>query len=830
MTEIELRTHFEKGYFAFLEYAASYWLDHLKAGLKRASDSDALTDVYNSLVDNAGLFLREYQIVEYDKLEALEGNESCLFKVISDIADEVMVRNKWALLEMRTWRVRRQMEMLAKEFQDDCDSSHANLVVEIYGDIQFRCSKLGCLHFQQGFETRSQRDKHLDRHQRPFRCLENQCPFQQLGFTDKMSLRRHLSRYHRKDDESGWSLLLPATKTKSIDLIHAAQKGDVDVVQNLISSGAFMEMKAKHSQALRVAATHGQLGICKLLMDNGFLVDSQVLHAAVRSSDIEMIQYFLSLDNVMPNLYNSQKKSTLHIAAESNADVAVKMLLNSKGVDPDAKDNRGRTPLHFAVRANNLEIVLLLLETRKVNPNAKTREGETPLSITAPFHDTMVASALLATGKVDPDSRTRLMETPLIIAAREGSKGLVQILLATDRVDLNAKNRYGTTPLIGALANGHTDIVKMILCNPRVDPNAADSVATRPLWHAIKKNDITIVKLLLLHPRINLGGADRSGKPILTKTIDEGMIEIVEILLRMGEANLNEVDTNQETPLIAAVRSRSKIMVQMLLDTGRVDVNWMSPHGITALGITKVNNDQDLFELLVAAGAKYVEPTGGGPSQQVGFSSLSPKSQNRSLQDYSMQMMLLERQNKLLKTRPEPLEPPAVHSNNDTQQKYLMEINFLEQLNKKNLILASQYNEPQASQTDVPVEDVLGGEPIFQSEQNAKEDLTEHQRQLHQLGQYNTKRLLKVKTEDDPNITFPASPEPSISSKPSVDSLSLPPWPRLKRPRLTVEAEAKAHRLAEYDLRKRYADQQAQIMRDRLDEASQNQPGDEATD
>ena len=627
-TEVELKTYFEDGYFAFLNYAASYWLDHLKAGLKQTPDPDALKDIYDKLTYITKNFLSENQVIHDSNFDVLNGNEFGLFDVVQDIADDAVARNQWAILEMRIWRVRGQMEMLAQQFKDNQDPKCAQLVSNIYGEMEFKCLKLGCSHFQHGFRSRSERDRHLDRHQRPFRCVESQCPLQNLGFPDKTSLERHESRYHRKQDEYGWPLLLPTKNTKNAkaDLYRAARKGDIDVLQSLISSGVFMDLKAEHSQALRLAVEHGHLDMCRFLVDNAAFVSSSIMHAVIRGNDVEMIQYFLSLIDDIQIMNDKSGKSILHEAAANNADIAVKMLLSRADVNPDARDRKRRTPLHLAVQAYNLKIVRLLLATAKVDPNAKTSEGETPLSIAAAFQDATVASALLATGKVDPDGKAKHQNTPLMVAAGQGSKSVVKILLATNRVDPNAKNRYGMCPLIAASVNGYTDVASMLLYNPNIDPNATDNIGMVPLWHAIRGDHIALVKVLLQRPSIRLDTKDPSGEPLLVYAIEKGKTEIVSMLLASGLADVNAVDTSMEisgrTPLMVAVESRSEGMVKMLLDTGKVNVNWIGPHRPTALQIAESMGNQSMIDLLRAAGAKNFESM--IPHSDVDFPLLSP--------------------------------------------------------------------------------------------------------------------------------------------------------------------------------------------------------------
>ena len=604
ITEKELKEFSAKGYYAFLYYAASYWLDHLLVGIDQNLDSDASVGLYDRLAIRVKLFLQKTHILDQYNLVMLDYDYSRLFEIVDDIPRDVAARNQWVQLEWQISRIMRTMETLAEDLQNNSASTLRHSMLAIYGTTEYKCSKLGCVHFQDGFGSRSQRDTHLDRHRRPFLCTELYCPFQLLGFPDETGLKRHLSRNHRSEEENSQYSFPRLTRTKNGNIINAAMTGDIDTVRRLISSGERVKTMGADrfpEELLELAARHGHLDICKLLVEKGTYINVSVLHSAVARDDLEMVHYFLSLDKVSPNHRDSDSMSMLHVAVTYDAQEAVKLILDRKDVELDIEDGLGKTPFHLAVQRNNLEIVKLLLATGKVDPNSEGNSGGSPLSIAAAFGNTMVASALLATGKVDPDGRIGDDDTPLLVAARERMTGMVQMLLATERVDPDARNRWGETPLMAASKNNSDKIVSMLLCTGKVDPNAVDIKGNTLLWWATVNKNVAVIKLLLEHSDIRPDPKTELGRTPLMEAITRGSVEIVTMLLATERVDVNAIDEEEHTPLIIASGNGNEAIVKILLDTRKFDVSAKDMHWRTAMTNAKIAKAEGVVRLLRAS-------------------------------------------------------------------------------------------------------------------------------------------------------------------------------------------------------------------------------------
>ena len=69
-------------------------------------------------------------------------------------------------------------------------------LAQFYGQNLYKCPRLNCQYFHQGFETKEQREQHTNKHDRSFTCPERGCPFSFIGFTTARELANHNSEHH----------------------------------------------------------------------------------------------------------------------------------------------------------------------------------------------------------------------------------------------------------------------------------------------------------------------------------------------------------------------------------------------------------------------------------------------------------------------------------------------------------------------------------------------------------------------------------------------------------------------------------------------------------
>jgi palmitoyltransferase len=197
----------------------------------------------------------------------------------------------------------------------------------------------------------------------------------------------------------------------------AAQRGEVDVIKQLIESGkaTASDRDPQNITPLHWAAINAQLAACKYLLEQGAEVDAlggdlvaTPMQWAARNGYLYIIHLLVS-HNADPTITDSQGYNTLHLVTHSSAvmpllymlhqpiaidhpdsqghtalmwaayqgdAISVELLLKH-GASATARDQAGLTPLHWAVVRGNKICIRHLIEAG-ADTNAKDDSGKTP--------------------------------------------------------------------------------------------------------------------------------------------------------------------------------------------------------------------------------------------------------------------------------------------------------------------------------------------------------------------------------------------------------------------------------------------------------------------
>lgn len=80
-----------------------------------------------------------------------------------------------------------------------------------YGDKRYKCPKLTCFYFHEGFKDAKSRDLHKNRHDRPYQCTFPNCTLVEFGFRSSNELGKHMKAYH--PDENDEAVTFTAANT-----------------------------------------------------------------------------------------------------------------------------------------------------------------------------------------------------------------------------------------------------------------------------------------------------------------------------------------------------------------------------------------------------------------------------------------------------------------------------------------------------------------------------------------------------------------------------------------------------------------------------------------
>ncbi|OCL11999.1 hypothetical protein AOQ84DRAFT_421718 [Glonium stellatum] len=187
-----------EGYYAFQDYAVAHWADHLVALLEPSRDTSInqlddhkaisgafviFTDRFHadlavsSFDENSSLNCDQFQSLECFPIICTLWTHVKSFKtLLDDRRDEVSLPSLGRTLRKN----RKILEDISKSVAENTNEMAA--LQSFYGAHWFKCSKLSCYYFHEGFGSEFSRQAHYDRHDRPFRYEEDNCPAAAIGF------------------------------------------------------------------------------------------------------------------------------------------------------------------------------------------------------------------------------------------------------------------------------------------------------------------------------------------------------------------------------------------------------------------------------------------------------------------------------------------------------------------------------------------------------------------------------------------------------------------------------------------------------------------------
>ncbi|CAK7897263.1 palmitoyltransferase Akr1p [[Candida] anglica] len=164
--------------------------------------------------------------------------------------------------------------------------------------------------------------------------------------------------------------------------MNACQKGELSVVQELVSNGSVTVTETFQDQVtgLHWAAINNRLSIVKYLCENeyskadpnvkGGELDATPLHWACRNGLTYIVEYFICHTDADPSIRDAQSYNALHLAVHSSNILLVVYLVlqccvtssSTKKLYIDEPDSSNRTSLHWAAYQGDIFTVNTLLK------------------------------------------------------------------------------------------------------------------------------------------------------------------------------------------------------------------------------------------------------------------------------------------------------------------------------------------------------------------------------------------------------------------------------------------------------------------------------------
>ena len=351
LTDLEIREFLRQGYYSFEDYAIAHWLDHVDSSTSQTLPSGAPLGAFSveSLVQRL---------------------ESFLVKHGTDLSPALSVPTNGGLQSIRGWDVSKQLDGLAHLARGrQSNEEYLNLETQlrrrrsIYEDIVtnmkphrdpsqdlrylngpgwFKCPKIWCEFFSDGFQHKDRRDKHFNQHERPFRCSFEQCLYEKLGYETEKDLKKHEKTSHPTGQGSEWAFPTQKPK-KKLGILSASAKGDLATVERLVTEGADMNQRESpngYITPLFLAVKNNHPEIVRYLIRQGSTDSLQGLGGwsrnvleAVHSSATAVLQMLLDM-NITSEHRKRQAGIALQEAAYQGREDLIPLLL-TYGADVD---------------------------------------------------------------------------------------------------------------------------------------------------------------------------------------------------------------------------------------------------------------------------------------------------------------------------------------------------------------------------------------------------------------------------------------------------------------------------------------------------------------
>jgi hypothetical protein len=189
-----LRTKMLDGQFAFQDYAVAKWPQHVNAFINTGKDllQDPPPDAEEHLLGISRAiedFLSRYSDEDFGDDIVDECRENCrIFEEEEFYDDLVTVTSHIYTFQKKGFDARHKVSInglqsvltrnrkLLEEPLNKLTSAELEKFRQFYDDAnRFKCSKITCMYFSEGFDTAKKRKRHVELHERPFRCEVPDC-------------------------------------------------------------------------------------------------------------------------------------------------------------------------------------------------------------------------------------------------------------------------------------------------------------------------------------------------------------------------------------------------------------------------------------------------------------------------------------------------------------------------------------------------------------------------------------------------------------------------------------------------------------------------------
>lgn len=405
-------------------------------------------------------------------------------------------------------------------------------------------------------------------------------------------------------------------------LMYASEKGDPQIAQILISSGANVNEKSKSGGTpLMLAAYYGHKDLVKLLLNKKADVHAK---NSVGKTVLDIIQETLNQPGLTENqkaIYNDIIVTLSMASARSpkpleTPQLPVKrpreiqqpeeqQLVSIEQIKPTVttappeitlpssypkeflKEIIQPTPqvtqrlhqLHEAIKSGKIDEAKELIRSKKVNLDEKDKDDRTPLMHAVFLGDAGLITFLIENG-ADVDITTKNGKTAL---------QMLEILMKPKEKGKKARAEYNTlVELFRKASKKQPQQTQIVIPMQRVEQPGMTFVQipqqqqrSNMLLEAVKANNVNEVKRLLALQQFNINIKDNDGNTLLLLALKQRNKDLAHLLINAG-ADVTIADNRGQTPLMLSLFFDDIEIMQSLLKKG-AHIDAQNEKGITVL-------------------------------------------------------------------------------------------------------------------------------------------------------------------------------------------------------------------------------------------------------
>ncbi|UKZ48602.1 hypothetical protein TrVGV298_002828 [Trichoderma virens] len=630
------RNHIDEGYwsaasassFTCQSFLANYLLlpldaIHSPGRLRQIQDRDLLMGLHESVMIAASVGERHYilksletglfdqHILKQTLLSAVKfGQNTIASDLIRYVTNSALEGFEWPdmLICRLSWLGKRDLVELCLAAGASADTRYEEeQQVWTQGPLDFAVSK-------NRIQTIALLLKHIDlKSEYASRLLETALEF---GYTETVSMLLDQTELKLENPSLFLAIssgnfiaireLISSDKWKNVartvhayELSSAAGYGYTKCVEALLHYRAYFNIDA----ALRKAAQNGHIGTCRLLIDNGARVETElnkmIIMGAIGSGRVESLQLMVDRGAIIDA---DIQNTALTLASKSECWDTVRYLVE-KSADVPMKpgDSFEGTPLYYAIINGSAEIARLLIDAGTSLTPISGAEKMTYLHL-ALASPAMIKVLLEQSAHLESES---IWGTPLYLASRSNYlESIHEILKFSPNIEYVLNNKdsaeNGYTPLRIAISRGNIQAARLLL-DAGVNVNAQiQRDRTTPLHAAMGIGSEDMIALLLEY-NVKTELPDSQGRtPLLLVNTKTSVSMVKRIVNRGGDIEVR--DKHTFTPLCVAVREYNHAVTEYLIKRGAHLAVSVTGYG-SPLHIACRYADLKMVKLLVEGGA-----------------------------------------------------------------------------------------------------------------------------------------------------------------------------------------------------------------------------------